>query len=754
MKNTIIPLPAAQHRNGFIALTSVLIWAGAVFICFFSQLDKTFHFWGLLFNADAFPVVDGAQWFKVWGESLKAVLTTILVVGATWVLGRNTLKVVSLDPSDSWVRFGFEFGFGVVALGFFWVGMGFCGLWYASVWQGFAAVLVLGLAWEVFHLFRRLSPISWNPIQSIGPSYMFLFFAGLVYVGLTLLVNLTPETFYDSMVYHLAVPEYWLSHHGLSDFPTNFFSNYPYGAETYFLSGLVFQGTESAKMLHAVALGICALLAGGWARELGGPRSGYLTLGLVLTLPHFAINTWTTQVEGFLALAVVLFIYALNRWAGSQTPQWAFAAGLFAGLAVVVKYNGAIVIVAALAVLIFQKNVRKGEDIWKPAFLFAAAFLFTAGPWVLKNWIYTGNPAFPYFTSLFQGRHLPLKGYERLLTEQQGRMTDHWWDWLILPWKMIISNPDSYSFAGPIALAFLPLLFLFKLKHPTLRFLVWVSLLVFLASVAVTHILRFMLPDFVLLYILLGAVLASGDRPAWGKGAAWIAGFSAILCFGYMADMVHYYYDFAGIFSGRQTRDQYLTDSQKLTSYYEMAQWLSAHLPEDKRLLIVGDARGLYYKQPFLTNTVFDDQTLAKIAREETTAQGIADRLREMGVDYLVVNGLEGIRVSKDYDHYDLTTAQWKNLDEFIQRGTQLIYSQNLQAVYGILAQLKEKPKEESADLVMFFAPPASQYLVDVEKRDLKSAESNLNQTLQLYPFSVFWKKQKNDFEKHVGNQL
>ena len=125
-----------------------------------------------------------------------------------------------------------------------------------------------------------------------------------------------------------------------------------------------------------------------------------------------------------------------------------------------------------------------------------------------------------------------------------------------------------------------------------------------------------------------------------------------------------------------------------------------------------------------------------------------------MGVDYLVVNGLEGIRVSKDYDHYDLTTAQWKNLDEFIQRGTQLIYSQNLQAVYGILAQLKEKPKEESADLVMFFAPPASQYLVDVEKRDLKSAESNLNQTLQLYPFSVFWKKQKNDFEKHVGNQL
>ena len=750
MKNAIIPLPAAQHRNGFIALTSVLIWAGAVFICFFSQLDKTFHYWGLLFNADIFPTGDSAQWFKIWGESLKAVLTTTLVAGVTLVLGQRVRKVFQLEFSDSWVRFGFDFGFGIVVLGFFWVGTGLCGLWYASVWQGLAVVLLLVLAWETFNFFRRFSLPSWNSIKSIGPSYIFLGLAGLGYVLLTFLVNLTPETFYDSMVYHLAVPEYWLSHHGLSDFPTNFFSNYPYGAETYFLNGLVFQGTESAKMLHAVALVVCALLAGGWARELGGPRAGYLALGLVLTLPHFAINVWTTQVEGFLALAAVLFIYALNRWISSKELSWAFAAGLFAGLAVGVKYNGVIVIVAALAVLVFQKPVFKSKDLWKSFLFFAVGFLLTVGPWVLKNWVYTGNPAFPYFTSLFQGRHLPSAGYEKLLTEQQGRMTEHWWDWLILPWKLVISNPDSYSFAGPVALAFLPLLFLFKLKHPILRFLVWVSLLVFLACVAVTHILRFMLPDFVLLYILLGAVLAGGDRPAWGKGAAWVAGFSAILCFGYMADMVHYYYDFAGIFSGRQTRDQYLTDSRKLTSYYEMAQWLSAHLPEDKRLLIVGDARGLYYKQPFLTNTVFDDQTLAKIAREETTAQGIAERLRKMGVDYLVVNGLEGIRVSKDYGHYDLTTAQWKNLDEFIQRGTQLIYSQNLQAVYGILPQLKEKPKEESVDLVMFFAPSASQYLMDVQKMDLKSAEADLNQTLQLYPFSDFWMKQKSDFERHL----
>jgi len=295
-------------------------------------------------------------------------------------------------------------------------------------------------------------------------------------------------------------------------------------------------------------------------------------------------------------------------------------------------------------------------------------------------------------------------------------------------------------------------LFLFKMRHPALRFLVWFSLLIFVVSIAVTHILRFMVPDFVLLYILLAGVLAGGDKPFWGKAAAWVAGLSAILCFGYLANISHYYYDFAGIVSGRQSQDQYLTDSRKLTPYYDMAQWLSGHLPDDKRLLIVGDARGLYYKQPFLTNTVFDTQTLAQVAREEKDAEGIARRLRELGVDYLVVNGSEGIRVSKDYHHYELTTDQWRHLDEFIQRGTELIYSQNLQGVYRLLPEMKKPLKAEKADLVLLFSPPVSQFFADVKKQDVKSTKEDLSQVVQLYSFSDFWKKQKKSFEKSVAS--
>jgi hypothetical protein len=317
-----------------------------------------------------------------------------------------------------------------------------------------------------------------------------------------------------------------------------------------------------------------------------------------------------------------------------------------------------------------------------------------------------------------------------------------------------MANPDSYNFCGPLCLAMVPLLFLFRLRHPALRFLAVITPLFLVVGFGVTHILRFVLPDFVLLYVLIGTVLAGGDKPIWGRMAAWGAGFSAILCFGYLAAISHFYYDAAGIWSGRETREAYLSGPGKITPYAGMAQWVSGHVPPDAHLLVVGDARGLYYDRPFLTNTVFDEQVLAKITREEKDAEGIGHRLREMGVDDLVVNGLEGIRVSADYHHYDLTTEEWGRLDDFIQRGTEKMGFQTFQDVYHLLPALKPKATFETFDLVLFFSKPASRFVLDSQRRKWREAGEDLKEALELYPFSKTWKEQGKQFEKSVGVNL
>lgn len=776
----------AQGRGNAWLLGLACAWAVIVFIRYFFSSDhplgRAFPFIWKVFDTSALPNVPISQRVTVIGDSFRILLAAFVISGATWACGRRLRSWLALDLPDAWVRFAFDFGLGVVLLGLFWVGTGLERLWFMPIWMTGWALFLIGSALELWSLFK--DGVKWS-VEGLFPreaSYRFLLVIGILYFLFSVTQNLDPETFYDSMVYHLAVPQYWLSHHGLHDFPTNFFSNFPFGGEIYFLNGLVFQGTETAKVLHAVSFGVCALLAGGWARELagaglglgqprpsprhtqgspldskvsgqgGGEQAGWLTLGLVLTFPLLAINTWSTQVEGFLTLFLILFLYALVRFVrGGSELGWGLAAGFFGGLAIAVKYTAVLVGGSALLILAFQEPSLFKKEKWKFWLAAAMGCLLLAGPWVLKNLVYTGNPFFPYFMYHFPGRHLSAFGYEQLLQEQHARIGGPWWSWLVLPWVLAMGNPDSYNFCGPLVLGLLPLLFLFRLRHPTLRFLAFLTPLVLVLGLTATHILRFVVPDFILLYILLGTVLAGGDRPVWGSRTALAAGFSAILCFSYLSAISNFYYSPIGIWTGLQTRPEYLSGPGKLTSYQSMVQWLTANLPSDVRLLIVGDARGLYYDKPFLSNTVFDEQVLSQAAREEKDAEGIFRRLKKMGVDALVVNGLEGIRVSSDYHHYDLTSAQWKSLDEFIQRGTEPIFLQGYQGIYRVLPEIREPRKAESVDLLLFFSKPASRFLMNVQRRNYNEAARDLEESMKLYYFSDLWKRQKREFEINTG---
>ena len=782
MSNSSNPKVTAEGRGHWLLWALAMAWVLFVFIWYFSvtHLGRYFPMIWRVFDASSFPPANWEQRSKVWGESLHILLTVALISGVTWSLGKRFRIWLGLEIADPWVRFGFNYGFGLLVFNLFWVGTGLLRLWYKPLWEGMAVLCVFVLALDVLQLLKARRSFSLKETFPRGPAYFFIVLVGFFYWTFSLLQGLSPETFYDSMVYHLAVPSYWLQQHGFQDFTTNFFSNFPYGAECYFLVGLALQGTESAKMLHVVSFGVCALLAGGWARELGGKNSGWITLGCTLTLPLFAVNTWTTQVEGFLALISLLFLYALARFvergdvgAGlglrelRSSPQhghsapldlkvsgqgaWALAAGLFAGFAFSTKYTASLVAGSALVILVILHPwifKRKYWGYWMV--LVSSGFVFWS-PWILKNLTYTDNPFFPYFRSFFPWRQLDQAGYDQLLLEQHARAADHWWQWLMLPWDLTMSEPNTYNFCGPFALAFIPFCFLFRIRQTTLRMLGWLTPILLVLGLSVTHILRFVVSDFVFFYILLGALVTGGDRPVWGKVVAWTGGLCALLCFVNLAAIGGFYYSCGGIWTGKQTRAQYLSGGRgKITPYYPMAQWIGENLPRDARLLVVGDGRGLYYDRSFLTDTVFDTQTLPEITKQTQDAEAIGRSLKEMGVDYLVINGLEGIRVSAEYDHYHLDPQEWARLDEFMQRGTEVVYDRNLQEVHRILPAFKEWPDNDRPDLLLFFSKQGTQYVRDAQERKVEETRKDLDEVLKLYPFSRFWKKQKLDFEKSV----
>ena len=747
MSPTAIP----ESRAGFLSSVFACLWAAVVLVYYFWSIGPAFNYIPAAFNVDPFPPVEISKTLTIWEESCLILAATFVIAIITLVWGRRFRLFFPIQLSNSWLRCGTDFGLGMIFLDLFWLGTGLTRVWGGPFLWSVGALLGLDGVWSIARFLKEKAKEPKGPIFPPEPGLWVLVFWGMFYWLFSIAHGLVPEGFYDSMVYHLAVPHFWLLNHGICDFPTNFFSNYPYGGELYYLNGFFFQGTESAKMLHVAGFAFCAIFAGGWAKEVGGEKAGWLTLGLVLTMPLFTINIWTTQVEGLLALALILFLYFFfHGFLEEKHPLGEMAvAGLFMALSFSIKYTAALAVASALLAMLhpaFRHRIRLRSH---SIFLLGTALLLL--PWILKNFSFTGNPFFPYLMSLFEGRHLSPGGYKTLLTEQQGRIV-HSWQWLILPWRAVMANPDGFSFSGPLALAFIPFIFLFRFRHPALKFLSFVTSLFFLSGFLVTHILRFLGTGFILVYILLGAVLGGGNKPHWGKGLAWAGSVTALFCFGYLSAISARYSGCAGVWAGRQTRAEYLMNQSKITPYFSMAQWITDHTPADARPLIVGDARGLYYDRPFLSNTVFDEQELARITHAEKDSMGISHRLKEMGVDYLAVNGPEGIRVSSDYHHYDLTPEEWKRLDDFIQKNTEIVYQQNYQVVYRLLSAPKASSPIEVFDLVLFFSKPASEFIKAAQSRQWKQAGESLNEALKLYPFSEFWKAQKAQFEKAMGD--
>jgi hypothetical protein len=406
-------------------------------------------------------------------------------------------------------------------------------------------------------------------------------------------------------------------------------------------------------------------------------------------------------VEGFLSLSVLLFLYAFHRALGGG-PRWAFLAGIFAGLAVSVKYTAVLPLGCALIAGLILEPRAFHPSRWRTWAWALVGPLVLAGPWFLKNAVFAGEPFFPYFGEGTAGRSLAPEGLDRLLTEQRAWAASDPLAWLLLPWKLTFSNPDGYNFCGPAALALAPFLFLSRPGSPALRFLALLAPILFLAGLGVSHILRFSLPAFGVLFVLMGAVLGGSGNPVIRRTSAWSAALAALVCLPVLMAISGRHHGAAGVWTGLETRRDYLAGEGRITPYQGMAHWIRGNLPKGDRLLLVGDARGLYYGRPLRSNSVFDDQDLARFAREEMDAAGILRRVRETGVDALAVNLPEGFRTAGDYGHYALGPGEWKRLDDFIQRGTKGVHFKDFRAVYRVLPELREGPSGDQ-DLLVFF---------------------------------------------------
>ena len=242
-------------------------------------------------------------------------------------------------------------------------------------------------------------------------TYELLAVVALAIVGLVALVAvLVPSlaTDWDTIAYHLAVPKLWLQTGQIHYVQGIHQSNFPSTMECLFLWGLKWGGQSGAKMFSLMVYVFGCFAMFGLARRWYGRSAGFWAAVAFAGIPVVAWESGTGYVDVahgiFAALAAVYAVGAMVKQ-DEERKNGLVLAGVCLGFALGTKYTGLQTLIAIAIVLgvagMMAKDFKLAVRAKVTVVLIA---LLVGGAWYVKTAVYTGNPVFPFFSSVLGGK--------------------------------------------------------------------------------------------------------------------------------------------------------------------------------------------------------------------------------------------------------------------------------------------------------------------------------------------------------------
>jgi hypothetical protein len=558
----------------------------------------------------------------------------------------------------------------------------------------FAALLILSI-WVLPGLIKRLFPLTARGMADFRERYRSndlrlpsIWIGTLFICGLGIFIwSLSPGIWFDSLVYHLAAPTLYIQNHGIYRVaePLQFYWAH-YGEMLTTLALLIAGQPLTGLISFAVGLITCGMVYL-FGRRVAGNRVGAFSALLFYSLPilfvsGIAYNDIVVTLFGF------AIIYCLLLWWQEQKLNWLLVSGIFAGLAVGTKYNAAIIILpAALLVVIgLVKHHRVTSHTFISILLFAIPMLLLFLPWAAINWLWIGNPFYPYLTEIFHSSGVPSIGIgsSTFLT----RMLNNFF---FLPWNLtvhggtyFIENPGGVT--SGLLLLVIPWFYLSPSNRGTFRRLASIGLLFTIVvlglNIPYSNRVRYLLPLFPLLCVIAGLNLELLTRfiseSKWSKtGQSWLTVIALVFIFSTRLDFTTFGWQIPERYPykvalGLETPSAYL--SRTIRSY-DALQYLNRTGNGRHLIVSIGDETRAYtsssISSPFFSNTIPD------IISKSISSAELAKNLGEAGFDYLLLDR-ENIRKFPNNYHFPIIDAP------FLQTYTQLEFAQNNIYVYHL----------------------------------------------------------------------
>jgi hypothetical protein len=451
-----------------------------------------------------------------------------------------------------------------------------------------------------------------------------------------------PPSFYDSLVYHLGIPNLYLQSGGFVATPQFVYANTFIYYEIS-LTPAVFLGDLVPRLFHFLLGTLFVLAVADEAVEHWGVRKKLSLILALVSLPMtlFLLVTCKNDLPG----AIFIFL-AIKQY---RRGNWKLTA-IFWGFAVGIKYFNLLPL--ALFLILTIKPWKKA-DLKKLVFI-ALVVILVVSPLLLKNLRYTGNPFFPFLQKMFPAAFWDGER-QSLLQADVGRIVHSPADFFKLPYNLSFFEYGSGGLVGPFFLIFLP--FLLLLPFSQKKWLLW-TLLVLSIAPFFTASLRFIF----VVFILLAIFCLQAYEAASGKILKVIF-YLVITCnfvmgFSLLERIYLSHYMLSGKFSSQQYKEYFFPT-------YPVFAYINANTPPQAKILVAGEARNYYLKRPYQVSSALDYCILKKYLEQSRTMGEFVVAIKKEGFSYLLINFSELVRLQKGY--LNLTAAEEDKLFYFLR---------------------------------------------------------------------------------------
>ncbi len=519
--------------------------------------------------------------------------------------------------------------------------------------------------------FERKSSIWWYFL-------LFFFLVNLFY-------SLFPPTFYDSMMYHLAVPNYYLLNDGIVSWNTNFVSNLPLNVEMLFLFSLLGKTVLIPKLISLVSGLLIILLMLFWGKDFTSKLIIYLPLFLFYTIPQVGFLSSSSKIDLigmlFAFSAIRVFFYYIE----DNKRPYLILSGVFWGLAIGSKYIFGFYMIGFFIAILFMQNsnLRKKFII---IIVISTMVMILMTPWLIKNTIITGNPLYPYLNSLFNSNSWTEAQSLSFSTGIQRGANHSFLEYLYYPLELFL-KPYSYGITavyGIFFLLLLPFIFFSQKKH-------YIQILKISGIAAFIIIMPFSLVPryFLMSFLLLSIPIASGVKNVLKK-FPFIKKYLIIIIVGLilqnlimqisLQEKLIQGYSYLKIkLKSNNNKIKYLYT----LPYYRSVEFLNNNLSDKEKVLFLGEDRSFYLKKKFYLSSFNDSNKLIDLIKKNKDSRLILEKMRKDNISHILFSEKGLKRMGKMSSIYQLSNLQRKNLLSFFS-DLQIIFEDNLYKIYKI----------------------------------------------------------------------